>query len=101
MGKYHDTEHPVGAFGWAGRDTSGVLSPFNFSRRFPIVVVLIVKLILRAGVCIFRGAQKVVKDLSRDFNGVRRNAFVLSGSKSPSSESFRSSDDRLFSNAKR
>ncbi|EYU28582.1 hypothetical protein MIMGU_mgv11b016649mg [Erythranthe guttata] len=34
MGKYHDTEHLVGAFGWAGRDTSGVLSPFNFSRRF-------------------------------------------------------------------
>ncbi|KAL2348989.1 hypothetical protein Fmac_002989 [Flemingia macrophylla] len=28
-----DTEHPNKAFGWAGRDTSGLLSPFNFSRR--------------------------------------------------------------------
>ncbi|CAL5371631.1 unnamed protein product [Camellia sinensis] len=27
------TEHPVKAFGWAARDPSGVLSPFNFSRR--------------------------------------------------------------------
>ncbi|KMT09298.1 hypothetical protein BVRB_6g133970 [Beta vulgaris subsp. vulgaris] len=25
--------HPQKAFGWAARDTSGVLSPFNFSRR--------------------------------------------------------------------
>ncbi|VFQ99671.1 unnamed protein product [Cuscuta campestris] len=29
----HATELPVKAFGWAARDTSGVLSPFNFSRR--------------------------------------------------------------------
>ncbi|GLT44177.1 hypothetical protein SLA2020_180910 [Shorea laevis] len=28
-------EHPRKAFGWAARDTSGVLSPFNFSRRAP------------------------------------------------------------------
>ncbi|CAA0832217.1 Probable cinnamyl alcohol dehydrogenase 6 [Striga hermonthica] len=28
-----ETEHPVPAFGWAARDTSGVLSPFMFSRR--------------------------------------------------------------------
>ncbi|KAK2996021.1 hypothetical protein RJ640_013911 [Escallonia rubra] len=28
-----ENEHPVKAFGWAARDTSGVLSPFNFSRR--------------------------------------------------------------------
>ncbi|KAI3464779.1 hypothetical protein Pfo_021442 [Paulownia fortunei] len=28
-----ETEHPVKAFGWAARDTSGVLSPFKFSRR--------------------------------------------------------------------
>ncbi|KAL9157604.1 hypothetical protein ABFS82_08G015500 [Erythranthe guttata] len=48
-----------------------------------------------------RSGQKVVKDSSRDSNGVRRNALVLSGSKRPSSESFRSSDDRRFSNAKR
>ncbi|CAI9111399.1 OLC1v1011619C1 [Oldenlandia corymbosa var. corymbosa] len=27
------TEHPVKAFGWAARDPSGHLSPFNFSRR--------------------------------------------------------------------
>ncbi|KAF7829261.1 putative mannitol dehydrogenase [Senna tora] len=26
-------EHPRKAFGWAARDTSGLLSPFNFSRR--------------------------------------------------------------------
>nr|GMC59683.1 8-hydroxygeraniol dehydrogenase-like [Ipomoea batatas] len=29
----YETEHPVKAFGWAARDTSGVLSPFKFSRR--------------------------------------------------------------------
>nr|XP_004288495.1 PREDICTED: probable mannitol dehydrogenase [Fragaria vesca subsp. vesca] len=28
-----DQEHPKKAIGWAARDTSGVLSPFNFSRR--------------------------------------------------------------------
>ncbi|KAJ7953494.1 putative Alcohol dehydrogenase [Quillaja saponaria] len=28
-----ETEHPVKAFGWAARDASGHLSPFNFSRR--------------------------------------------------------------------
>ncbi|KAL6317875.1 hypothetical protein AAG906_030629 [Vitis piasezkii] len=29
----HEEEHPVKAFGWAARDNSGHLSPFNFSRR--------------------------------------------------------------------
>ncbi|MED6113961.1 hypothetical protein PIB30_075680 [Stylosanthes scabra] len=29
----HEFEHPRKAFGWAARDTSGFLSPFNFSRR--------------------------------------------------------------------
>jgi len=33
MAKSPETEHPVGAFGWAARDTSGELSPFKFSRR--------------------------------------------------------------------
>ncbi|CAA0821035.1 Cinnamyl alcohol dehydrogenase 8 [Striga hermonthica] len=33
MAKSYETEHPVKAFGWAARDTSGVFSPFNFSRR--------------------------------------------------------------------
>ncbi|XP_015963337.1 8-hydroxygeraniol dehydrogenase-like [Arachis duranensis] len=28
-----ETEHPKKAYGWAARDPSGVLSPFNFSRR--------------------------------------------------------------------
>ncbi|CAO2827882.1 unnamed protein product [Amaranthus hypochondriacus] len=28
-----ENEHPQKAFGWAARDSSGVLSPFNFSRR--------------------------------------------------------------------
>ncbi|RVW51207.1 putative mannitol dehydrogenase [Vitis vinifera] len=29
----HEEEHPVKAFGWAAKDNSGHLSPFNFSRR--------------------------------------------------------------------
>ncbi|XP_027359975.1 probable mannitol dehydrogenase [Abrus precatorius] len=33
MATQHETEHPKKAFGWAARDPSGVLSPFNFSRR--------------------------------------------------------------------
>ncbi|KAG5529653.1 hypothetical protein RHGRI_030136 [Rhododendron griersonianum] len=33
MAKAPEEDHPVRAFGWATRDTSGVLSPFNFSRR--------------------------------------------------------------------
>ncbi|CAI0555080.1 unnamed protein product [Linum tenue] len=33
MAKSPETEHPQRAFGWAARDPSGVLSPFNFSRR--------------------------------------------------------------------
>ncbi|KAJ0039719.1 hypothetical protein Pint_27730 [Pistacia integerrima] len=33
MGSVAEQEHPKKAFGWAARDSSGVLSPFNFSRR--------------------------------------------------------------------
>ncbi|TXG60058.1 hypothetical protein EZV62_014631 [Acer yangbiense] len=33
MTKSPEGEHPVKAFGWAATDTSGHLSPFNFSRR--------------------------------------------------------------------
>ncbi|KAI8552387.1 hypothetical protein RHMOL_Rhmol06G0262700 [Rhododendron molle] len=33
MGKSAEEAHPVKAFGWAARDQSGLLSPFNFSRR--------------------------------------------------------------------
>ncbi|XP_068657690.1 8-hydroxygeraniol dehydrogenase-like [Aristolochia californica] len=33
MAKSPEVEHPQKAFGWAARDTSGVLSPFHFSRR--------------------------------------------------------------------
>ncbi|KAL6277402.1 hypothetical protein ACE6H2_021003 [Prunus campanulata] len=33
MMKTPEQEHPVEAFGWAARDTTGHLSPFNFSRR--------------------------------------------------------------------
>ncbi|OIT31269.1 PREDICTED: 8-hydroxygeraniol dehydrogenase-like isoform X1 [Nicotiana attenuata] len=33
MAKSPETEHPIKSFGWAAYDTSGVLSPFNFSRR--------------------------------------------------------------------
>ncbi|XP_073105470.1 8-hydroxygeraniol dehydrogenase isoform X2 [Elaeis guineensis] len=35
-----ETEHPRKAFGWAARDTSGILSPFSFSRRHEIVGVV-------------------------------------------------------------
>jgi len=34
MATQPEFEHPKKAFGWAARDPSGVLSPFNFSRRF-------------------------------------------------------------------
>lgn len=33
MGKSPEKEHPHKAFGFAARDSSGILSPFNFSRR--------------------------------------------------------------------
>ncbi|KAJ8640083.1 hypothetical protein MRB53_016777 [Persea americana] len=33
MSKSPEEEHPRKAFGWAARDASGILSPFNFSRR--------------------------------------------------------------------
>ncbi|XP_058081249.1 probable mannitol dehydrogenase isoform X3 [Magnolia sinica] len=33
MSKSPEEEHPQKAFGWAARDSSGVLSPFKFSRR--------------------------------------------------------------------
>ncbi|KAJ1410335.1 Polyketide synthase, enoylreductase domain [Sesbania bispinosa] len=33
MATQYEVEHPNKAFGWAARDTSGFLSPFNFSRR--------------------------------------------------------------------
>ncbi|XP_075643350.1 putative mannitol dehydrogenase [Castanea sativa] len=33
MAKSAEVEHPNKAFGWAARDTYGLLSPFNFSRR--------------------------------------------------------------------
>ncbi|KAJ7943761.1 putative Alcohol dehydrogenase [Quillaja saponaria] len=33
MEKLAEQEHPVKAFGWAATDSSGILSPFNFSRR--------------------------------------------------------------------
>ncbi|BBN69358.1 cinnamyl alcohol dehydrogenase 6, partial [Prunus dulcis] len=32
-----EAKQPVNAYGWAARDSSGVLSPFNFSRRHEIV----------------------------------------------------------------
>ncbi|KAI9165054.1 hypothetical protein LWI28_006680 [Acer negundo] len=33
MARSPEEEHPQKAFGWAARDNSGTLSPFNFSRR--------------------------------------------------------------------
>jgi len=39
MAKSPQTELPHKAFGWAARDTSGVLSPFHFSRRLFIIII--------------------------------------------------------------
>lgn len=36
MAKSPETEHPVQAIGYAASDTSGILSPFKFSRRYII-----------------------------------------------------------------
>ncbi|XP_071735393.1 mannitol dehydrogenase-like [Rutidosis leptorrhynchoides] len=33
MSKSHETEHPIKAYGYAARDTSGIMTPFTFSRR--------------------------------------------------------------------
>ncbi|XP_059624391.1 probable mannitol dehydrogenase isoform X2 [Cornus florida] len=33
MAKSPEEEHPQKSFGWAARESSGILSPFNFSRR--------------------------------------------------------------------
>ncbi|KAJ8443582.1 hypothetical protein Cgig2_019564 [Carnegiea gigantea] len=38
MAKSPENEHPRRAFGWAARDSSGVLSPFNFSRRLKVLL---------------------------------------------------------------
>lgn len=35
-------EHPQKAFGWAARDSSGILSPFRFSRRFVFIFAILV-----------------------------------------------------------
>ncbi|KAM7523596.1 hypothetical protein LguiA_013498 [Lonicera macranthoides] len=50
MAKSPEQEHPQNAFGWAATDTSGKISPFNFSRREPGNEDVAVK-ILYCGVC--------------------------------------------------
>ncbi|KDP35308.1 hypothetical protein JCGZ_09467 [Jatropha curcas] len=50
MAKSPEEEHPQKAFGWAAKDTSGILSPFHFSRRENGVEDVTVK-ILYCGVC--------------------------------------------------
>ncbi|KAM7515820.1 hypothetical protein LguiA_005403 [Lonicera macranthoides] len=50
MAKSPENEHPVKAFGWAANDTSGILSPFNFSRRATTDEDVRVK-ILYCGIC--------------------------------------------------
>ncbi|XP_027178853.1 probable mannitol dehydrogenase [Coffea eugenioides] len=50
MAKTPETEHPQKAFGWAARDSSGSLSPFNFSRRELGSEDVLIK-ILYCGVC--------------------------------------------------
>lgn len=50
MAKSPEEEHPHKAFGWAAKDTSGILSPFHFSRRDNGVEDVTIK-ILYCGVC--------------------------------------------------
>ncbi|KAA8549593.1 hypothetical protein F0562_001389 [Nyssa sinensis] len=50
MAKSPEEEHPVKAFGWAARDSSGVLSPFNFSRRATSEKDVMFK-VLYCGIC--------------------------------------------------
>ncbi|XP_004512559.1 probable mannitol dehydrogenase [Cicer arietinum] len=50
MATQHELEHPNKAFGWAARDTSGVLSPFNFSRRETSEKDVAIK-VLYCGIC--------------------------------------------------
>jgi hypothetical protein len=40
MTKSLEQEHPKKAFGWAARDSLGVLSPFKFSRRYRFSFVM-------------------------------------------------------------
>jgi cinnamyl-alcohol dehydrogenase len=40
MAKSPEEEHPHKAFGWAAKDSSGVLSPFHFSRRLLLSLCL-------------------------------------------------------------
>nr|WPM01485.1 MSTRG.5531 [Rauvolfia tetraphylla] len=48
--KSPEEEHPVKAYGWAARDSSGVLSPFKFSRRATLEDDVRLK-VLYCGVC--------------------------------------------------
>jgi hypothetical protein len=41
MATQPDDEHPKKALGWAARDFSGLLSPFNFFRRFSLTHLFI------------------------------------------------------------
>ncbi|XP_044470715.1 probable mannitol dehydrogenase [Mangifera indica] len=50
MGSAPEQEHPNKAFGWAARDSSGVLSPFNFSRRATGATDVTFK-VLYCGIC--------------------------------------------------
>ncbi|CAA2935067.1 8-hydroxygeraniol dehydrogenase-like [Olea europaea subsp. europaea] len=50
MVKSPETEHPLKAFGWATRDTSGLFSPFKFSRRIMLNRDVQFK-VLYCGVC--------------------------------------------------
>ncbi|KAH7662671.1 cinnamyl-alcohol dehydrogenase protein [Dioscorea alata] len=50
MEKSAEKEHPREAFGWAARDTSGVLSPYHFSRRNPTAKDVCIKIIY-CGIC--------------------------------------------------
>ena len=45
LAKSPEVVHPYKAFGWVARDTSGLLSPFNFSRRSSLSLFLSLSLI--------------------------------------------------------
>ncbi|KAI5648034.1 hypothetical protein M9H77_34039 [Catharanthus roseus] len=49
-GKSPEEEHPIKAYGWAAHNTSGVLSPFKFSRRATLEDDVRLK-VLYCGIC--------------------------------------------------
>ena len=59
MATQPEIEHPRKAFGWAARDPSGFLSPFNFSRRFTHLFIQYILLLICYSVIFSRRAHRV------------------------------------------